>query len=493
MEASQKEKILVVDDEVSICTSIERYLSKEGFSVITTTTPADALRIAHTENIQVAIVDRLLDQETDGITIIAELKRLHPYCQTILISGQPSFESAAKTMRYQTFAYLSKPFKQESLRKIVCDAAEEYQKQKSQGIQQSLFTSLFEATPIPIILCDAQGYLVFVNPSFCQTFGYSAQEIIGKSLHEVIGISGGIFEQTIRKTLSGENLPEFNAIIHKKDGAFCDVAVTLSRCSNQSARFQGVWVILRDITMVKRLREEVLQTEKLSMLGSMTAKIVHQINNPVQVLIGYLELLRESSCVPAHMQKYLTTMHDAAHMIKRLTSEFLNLARPHPRVISTFPPEAPLEKAVDFLFQTGQINQCTILKEYDHNAPMVQGDFQQLNQAFINLLVNAVHAMEEQCEKILSVKTKGNINGTVTIEVQDNGCGIPPDIQDKIFEHFFTTRGNHGGTGLGLPLVKSIVEWHHGSICVESVPGKGATFIINLPCYSDELLAGQAA
>jgi signal transduction histidine kinase len=261
----------------------------------------------------------------------------------------------------------------------------------------------------------------------------------------------------------------------------------MSLCEDPAARFQGIWIIIRDITLMKRLREEVLQTEKLSLLGSMSAKLAHQINNPLQVITGYLELLLDNKALDDRTKNYLNVMHDAALMVKGLNAGFMDLARPRPRVLSVFGPEAPLEKAADFLFQAGQINQCKIIRAYQEEPFRVQGDFQQLNQVFINLIMNAAHAMEQSHEKILYLKTENlPCAGAVRITVQDNGCGISPENREKIFDHFFTTRQDRGGTGLGLPLVKSVVEWHGGTVEVASEPGQGAAFIVSLPICAED-------
>jgi len=490
-----QDRVLVVDDEASMCLTLHKHLTRAGFQVSATQSVAEALRIAREEEVQVAVIDRMLGQGISGIDLIAELKKQHPYCQAILISGQPSFESAAETMSHQTFAYLTKPCRLDDMRLTVRNAAREYRKRKEQGVQQIIFKSLFESTPVPVVLCDIRGEVLFTNPCFKQVFGYAEEEMQYRQIQSFLEIAEEVFLNDIQKMLRGDGVPEFESTLMARNGCRCDVTISISPCQDPAARFQGIWIIIRDITAMKRLREKALQTEKLSLLGSMTAKLAHQINNPMQVITGYLDLLLDNKALDAKAKSYLNVMREAALMVKGLNTGFMDLARPRPHVLSVFRPEAPLEKAADFLFQAGQINHCKIIRAYQQEIPPVQGDFQQLNQVFINLIMNAANAMNERHDKILHLKTEQPPeNGFVRITVEDNGCGIPLEYREKIFEHFFTTRQNRGGTGLGLPLVKSVVEWHGGTVQVESEPGRGAAFSVSLPvCAAASACNMQAA
>lgn len=151
---------------------------------------------------------------------------------------------------------------------------------------------------------------------------------------------------------------------------------------------------------------------------------------------------------------------------------------------------ATADEARFFISHSGEIKYYRIIRNYVPGLPQVRGDFQQLNQAFINLIMNASHAMKNARQKILYLAAgKKPESGRLYLSVGDTGSGIAPDQLGRIFDPFHTTRRGEGGTGLGLPVVKSIVERHGGDIEVSSEPGIGSTFIITLPVHGS--LAGN--
>ncbi|MCX8045047.1 MAG: ATP-binding protein [Desulfobacterota bacterium] len=231
-----------------------------------------------------------------------------------------------------------------------------------------------------------------------------------------------------------------------------------------------------------RLQQELLVSEKLNMIGQLAPKIAHEINNPAQVIQGYAEMLISSAKIDEESKALLANIREAIQIIVKLNRNLMDLSRPMPMNTSTFRPEMPLEKAIDFLTKAGVIKHCTVQKYYDNTAPAITGDSMQLYQVFLNLIVNASYAMRQCEKKILTVTIEHDPAAkTVSFSVTDNGCGIAPEHRDKIFSPFFTTHAAEGGTGLGLAVVRQVVENHGGSVHVTSQPGEGATFRITLP------------
>jgi two-component system NtrC family sensor kinase len=158
------------------------------------------------------------------------------------------------------------------------------------------------------------------------------------------------------------------------------------------------------------------------------------------------------------------------------------VAKPKPVRTSCFTPEKTLEKAADFLFSMGQTKYLSILREFTCCGELVEGDENQLEQVFMNLIANATHAMEDMREKIITLRTSVDYTqGQVHISVTDTGCGIDTSIQEKIFDPFFTTKETGKGNGLGLSIVKQIVERQGGTLSFVSEPGSGSSFTVSLP------------
>ena len=234
--------------------------------------------------------------------------------------------------------------------------------------------------------------------------------------------------------------------------------------------------------VIKALQDKLHQSEKMSTLGQMAVNIAHEINNPTSVIQGYAELLLDDDTINGIAKKRISMIQEAVHSIARLNRHLMEVAHPRETAITEFRPEAPMEKAVAFLKETGVIKYFKLVRKYQDDISPVRGDLMELNQVFLNLIVNAAHAMENAEEKILTLSTNClTKESPVQISIQDSGCGIPSENKEKIFESYFTTRTPQGGTGLGLAVVKEIIEKHGGTIRAESEVGKGTKFTINLP------------
>ena len=228
--------------------------------------------------------------------------------------------------------------------------------------------------------------------------------------------------------------------------------------------------------------QQLVFSETLNLVSQIAPKIAHEISNPAQIIQGYAELLMNNDALDPNAKKLLANIREAVKTIVKLNRNLMELTRPCEMQMSVFLPHEPLEKAIDFLTGAGVIKNCTVLRHYASDVPRIAGDFMQLYQVFLNLLLNASFAMRKSEKKVLSVATSHSPDANmVTILVSDTGCGIAPEHLEKIFDSFFTTRASEGGTGLGLAVVKQIVENHRGTVQVHSQPAEGATFTICLP------------
>jgi len=217
------------------------------------------------------------------------------------------------------------------------------------------------------------------------------------------------------------------------------------------------------------------------MLGELSAKLAHEINNPLQIIFGHTEIMMQDGRCDEIKQE-LGYVQEAARRIEKLTHSLMFVAKPKPVHITCFAPEKILDKAADFLFSMGQTKYLSVLREYTGGENLVEGDENQLEQVFMNLIANAAHAMESVPEKIITLKTSHDYElGQVHISVIDTGCGIDTPIQNKIFDPFFTTKESGKGNGLGLSIVKQIVERQGGAISFVSEAGSGSTFTVSLP------------
>ncbi len=242
----------------------------------------------------------------------------------------------------------------------------------------------------------------------------------------------------------------------------------------------------------KRAEEALRQSEKLATMGNLLAGVAHELNNPLTVIVGYAELLRERvrhlvSTAPAKVEAAAEQIDVAAHHCSRIVRNFLALARKHPPERQRVALNQIVADTVDLLAYPFRTDSVTVTLDLAADLPDLWADQHQLKQVVVNLLTNAHHAMRQTGMRRLTLMTRHDpAHGRVRLSVADTGPGIPPAIQARIFEPFFTTKPVGEGTGLGLSLCHGIVESHGGAITVESEPGHGATFIIELPAGSPE-------
>lgn len=231
-----------------------------------------------------------------------------------------------------------------------------------------------------------------------------------------------------------------------------------------------------------QLRDKLIKAQKLATLGEMAAKIAHEINNPLTVIMGHTQMALMSEH-PERLTTSLTQINEKALQIKNLTRGYMNLAKSEESAMTEIVLGDVIHSTVSSLEPLGQLKHVELKEDYAENEPKILGDFGKLEQVFRNLILNAVDAISDTSKRLITVGTNISANKDgVEAFVSDTGVGIEPEIIDKIFEDFYTTKGDELGTGLGLAITKEIVESvHAGKLLVESTPGKGTTFKVVLP------------
>lgn len=229
-----------------------------------------------------------------------------------------------------------------------------------------------------------------------------------------------------------------------------------------------------------RLKEQLGRAERLSSLGEMVAGISHEIRNPLGIIRSSAELLKKKMGKTAPMNAIPDVIMEEANRLNSIITDFLNYAKPHPPNFGPCRIGEILEKNITFLTPQLEAQGYTINKRYNGNLPPINADPDMMYQVFLNILINAMQAMPGGGEIQVDMDSDGE---TVSIVFKDKGKGIPQEILEKIWDPFFTTKET--GTGLGLGIVKNIIEAHHGSITIENRPIYGAQVTIKLPVTRD--------
>ena len=236
------------------------------------------------------------------------------------------------------------------------------------------------------------------------------------------------------------------------------------------------------LSELKETQEGLFQAEKLSSLGQLAASIAHEINNPLSGVLVYTQLLNKKISNDNFSKNtalnYLDKMESELTRSTKLVRNLLNFARQSPPSLKTTDINETINRSLELVTNSIQLQHLQVKKDFAKDLSMCMADPDQLQQVFINLIINAIQSMTEK--GVLTLRTRAE-DEYIVIEIQDTGCGISPENINKLFTPFFTTKKEVKGVGLGLAVSYGIIQRHHGKILVKSKEGAGTTFSIYLP------------
>jgi PAS domain S-box-containing protein len=342
------------------------------------------------------------------------------------------------------------------------------------------FRLIVEAAPNGMLLIDESGTIVMVNASALHQFGYEREDLLGQSVEMLVPRPSRSDHQQHRagfmKTPQARSMGEGRELFGlRKDRS--EFAVEIGLTPIQTTKGMGVVASIVDISARKRLEMQLRRAERLAELGTLASGMAHEIGTPMNVILGRAEYLLQRAADEG-MKKGLATIITQVERITKVMNQLLAFARRR----------TPERRAVDFgeivddsleMFQERIAqSRITVEKTIEPSMPLVRADRDQLIQVLINLVMNSIHAMPEGGQLRLTLDRE---NSHARLGVSDTGHGMPEEIRSKVFEPFFTTKDFGKGTGLGLTVVKGIIEEHGGTIVVESAVDEGTTFWIRLP------------
>lgn len=342
------------------------------------------------------------------------------------------------------------------------------------------FRLVVESSPNGLLMVDEQGTIRMVNRQIDQLFGYERAELIGQPVEILV-------PQHMRSHHAGDRA-EFIAHSEsramgkgrdlygvRKDGQEFPLEIGLSPLRTPNG--MRVLASIVDISERKRIQEQLQKAERLAELGTLASGMAHEIGTPMNVILGRAEYLLQRTADEG-MKKGLATIVTQVERITKVMNQLLAFARrktPERRAVDL---SEIVDDSLEMFQERIAHSHITVEKVIEANMPSVHADRDQLIQVLINLVMNSLHAMLEGGRLRLSLDRE---NGHARLEVSDTGYGMPEVIRSKVFDPFFTTKDFGKGTGLGLTVVKGIIEEHGGTITVESVVDKGTTFWIRLP------------
>ncbi len=338
------------------------------------------------------------------------------------------------------------------------------------------------------IFVQSEGKIVMVNKAFTALMDASSEEaLLGKSMLDLLPphYQGPVSDRLRHLEESKISLPWFEDQWMTLKKSLIDVEVIVSPFVYENKA--AAQVVVRDITERRRLQNIVHQSEKMSAVGQLAAGLAHEIKNPLTVILGFVQSAVKQSAPGDRLEIPLRSIEREAQRCQQLIQDLLSFSRVDKRNLEKINLNESIESALLLVNAQAKIKNIEVMKDFHPELPPATVNRIQIQQVIINLCSNAMDAMAEDGKITLrtSVK-KRNSKNFFEICVEDNGQGIPPEIQSKIFEPFFTTKEIGKGTGLGLSLVYEIVKKHDGEILLKSELGKGTAFVIYFPVDDEQ-------
>jgi PAS domain S-box-containing protein len=340
-----------------------------------------------------------------------------------------------------------------------------------------------------IVTLDLEGHIVTLNAAAEALTGCRLADVRGRRFTEAFG-AGSELGETLAQTLAtGVGAGLISANLARGDGVVVPVEVTTAPLRGAEGKSLGVVAVLRDLTSVRQLEEQLRRSDRLAALGTLAAGLAHEIKNPLTSVLTFSRHLARRFADERFRQRFQNVVPRELERINGIVESLLRLARPARLNLGPVDVVELCEQALELYANQCEAKPVTVTRDYAPGLPAIQADREQLYQAVVNLVANALDAMPEGGGLAVRVAAADGIdpfvapsqwvrNRRVVVEITDTGVGIPTDQARHVFNPFFTTKPS--GTGLGLALVHKIVEDHAGSVSFRSTPAGGTTFTVTL-------------
>jgi len=526
LDSEQAAKILTIEDEAYIRESIRTYLEDYGFEVVEADNGRAGLDLFEKEAPDLVIVD-LRMPEMDGLQVLEVLKNRSPETPLIIVSGTGSITSVVEALHLGAWDYILKPIQdmnilyhavtkclnesrlqrenlayQQRLKELVLERTRELQESEER------YKAIFEYTGTAMVILDEDKVITMANSRFADLAGYSREEIQGKLkwtdfvvLDDIEKINS--YHAWRRDPDLFDKAPlqhEFRFL--RKDGEIRYILVTVAMIQGTSKSVAS----LLDITekrdgeeREKELEKKLRNSQKMEAIGTLAGGIAHDFNNILSPIMGYADMMMRSSEPDSRVFERSRKIRTAALRAADLVRQILSFNRGDEEGAQAVKIHPVVKEALKFI-RASIPTTIRITDRVDTDCGFVEVDPTHIHQIIMNLCTNAFHAMEETGGELVvsleqvTISQRDLVSGVgsmlkrgagsdefLCLEVRDTGVGMAEDIQDRIFDPYFTTKTEGKGTGLGLATVYGIVMNCRGDISVRSVPGEGTCFTILFP------------
>ncbi|RJX28331.1 MAG: PAS domain S-box protein [Desulfurivibrio sp.] len=340
-----------------------------------------------------------------------------------------------------------------------------------------------------IFATEVDGMLISFSKGGEKVLGYSWEELAGRDIKD-LAENPLLFQEFISSSLQGGVTTHLDIPFRHKEGGSIYCNVTLINLTNREGQRVGTVGVCRDITLWKKLQEDLVRIDRLAEIGRLAAGVAHEINNPLAIIgeaSGWAGMVINDArgLTPedrSELEKAVKGISEQTKRCRNITHQLLDFARRSEPEKTEFDVHTLLKESVGFLKPELKHTPIEIVFDFMPGPLLMHSDPRLLEQVFVNFITNAIHAINKNGKDKgrIEIQTRGT-DSKVEISFTDNGIGIPPENQQKIFELFYTTKPPGKGTGLGLPICQNIIKKIGGEISFHSEVGVGTSFTISIP------------
>jgi PAS domain S-box-containing protein len=356
--------------------------------------------------------------------------------------------------------------------------------EKSRETDLMRFYSVAENTVNPLQIADPKGRMVYVNQAFVNSSGFSKEELIGKNPNVFSsGKHSKKFWMKMWNTINSGKVWVGEVENKKKNGDPSYTQLLISPILDQEGKINGFFGIHRDLAEKKMLEKQLIHTQKMESIGTLAAGVAHEVGNPLASISALVQVVQRSTSDEFAKEK-LELIKKQVTRISKIIRDLVDFSRPSNYELQLTDINQSIVEAIEIIKVGARAKDIIFNVELNKKIPLLPLISDQIQQIFVNILLNAVDAIAEYNDSKIqhTISVKSNINEeNVIIKFIDSGGGIPEESLNKVFEPFFTTKKEGKGTGLGLWVSYGIVKSFQGDIKVESELKKGTTFTIILP------------
>lgn len=498
-------RILIVDDDPSLRKYLTLMLQSMQYELAgTAASQSEAEKMALELKPDVIIMDVVMETRRAGIEAARKISD-HIHIPIIYLTTDNEEETLKQALTTEPFGYLLKPIQPDNLRAAIEISLLRFKEEISMRVYQEaleeanhLFKGIFTTMQNGYYRVSNDERVILANPAFLDILGYPEDtNLSGKQIADLNYVNPKDRDKLLDLVNEHDLVHLHESEWKRQDGEAIAVLENIQGYRDDSGKLQYYEGTVQDVTQLRILQQQLQLSQKMEVIGIMASRIAHELNNKLTTIMGYADICAMRLPRDHEVYKYIQNIQTYSKHSASVIQQLLKFSRK---------PDAQAPVIFDlneFLQERQEIVEaiCTrsisVLIHTESNQIFVYADSKQFEQAFINLIINARDAMPEGGNLTLSLskeshtapgrRTKTAPQGEfVKLSLTDSGTGISTTHLQKIFEPFFTTKSEGVGTGLGLPIVKGIIEANHGFISVSSTLGVGTTFDILLPLADDQ-------